>query len=130
MAFRTAASFSRRTSRVRTTRLCCSKVGYGDAKIVQQISFRVDSVDDVLRYYRCFKQVGVSVDSQVSHGGGVSCYFRDPEGNRLEVFADVDTQGKPGYSGPLDLEKSAEQLIAKVRSGPDPAMAGHQSNGI
>lgn len=84
----------------------------------QQLSFRVQSVDDVLNYYRTFKRLGVPIQSTVSHGAGVSCYFMDPEGRRTEVFADVPVEGGRGYSGPIDLERSAEELIAQVRTKP------------
>jgi catechol 2,3-dioxygenase-like lactoylglutathione lyase family enzyme len=90
----------------------------GDGRSIQQISFRVDDVEDVLRYYRSFKNAGVSIDRTVSHGRGVSCYFLDPEGNRLEVFADIEVEGGRGYAGPLDLEKSAEELTEQIRSTP------------
>ena len=95
----------------------------GEGGTIQQLSFRVDSVDDVLRYYQSFKKAGVSISSTVSHGAGVSCYFLDPEGNRLEVFADVEVEGGRGYAGPLDLEQSADQLVAKIRSESSTAMA-------
>jgi hypothetical protein len=85
--------------------------------MTQQLSFRVSSVDDVLDYYRTFKRLGVRIQSTVSHGAGVSCYFYDPEGRRTEVFADIEVEGGRGYSGPLDLEKSASELIAQIRAG-------------
>ena len=91
--------------------------------MVQQLTFRVSSVQDVLDYYRTFKKLGVPIQSTVSHGAGVSCYFYDPEGRRMEVFADVPVEGGRGYSGPLDLERSAEELIAQVRTKV-PAAAG------
>ena len=95
----------------------------GEGKSIQQISFRVDSIDDVLRYYQTFKKAGVTIDRTVSHGRGASCYFLDPEGNRLEVFADIEVEGGRGYAGPLDLEKSADELITQIRSTRSTAMA-------
>ena len=89
----------------------------GDAKIIQQLAFRVESVEDVRAFYQTFKGMGVPIDNTVSHGAGVSCYFNDPEGNRIEVFADIQVEGGRGYSGPLDLEKSADDLIAQVTGG-------------
>ena len=83
--------------------------------MVQQLTFRVSSVQDVLDYYQTFKGLGVPIQSTVSHGAGVSCYFYDPEGRRAEVFADIPVEGRRGYAGPLDLERSAEELIAQVR---------------
>ena len=89
----------------------------GDAKVIQQLSFRVGSVEDVRAFYQTFKRLGVSIQQTVSHGAGVSCYFYDPEDNRLEVFADIPMEGRRGYSGPIDLELSTEDLIAQVTAG-------------
>ena len=89
----------------------------GDAKIIQQISFRVGTVEDVRAFYQTFKGMGVEIQQTVSHGAGVSCYFYDPEGNRLEVFADIPVAGEQGYRGPIDLEKSADDLVAQINAG-------------
>lgn len=89
----------------------------GDSKIIQQLSFRVGSVEDVRAFYQTFKRLKVPIQQTVSHGAGVSCYFYDPEGNRIEVFADVPVEGRRGYNGPLDLENSAEDLVAQVTGG-------------
>ena len=89
----------------------------GDAKIIQQLSFRVGTIEDVRAFYQTFQQMGVEIQQTVSHGAGASCYFYDPEGNRLEVFADIEVEGGRGYSGPIDLEKSAEELAAQITAG-------------
>ena len=89
----------------------------GDAKIIQQLAFRVGTIDDVRAFYQTFQQMGVEIQQTVSHGAGASCYFYDPEGNRLEVFADIEVEGGRGYSGPIDLEKSAEELVAQINAG-------------
>ena len=89
----------------------------GDAKIIQQLSFRVGTIEDVRAFYQTFQQMGVEIQQTVSHGAGASCYFYDPEGNRLEVFADIEVEGGRGYSGPIDLEKSVEELVAQITAG-------------
>ena len=89
----------------------------GDAKIIQQLSFRVGTIEDVRAFYQTFQQMGVEIQQTVSHGAGASCYFYDPEGNRLEVFADIEVEGGRGYSGPINLEKSAEELVAQITAG-------------
>ena len=89
----------------------------GDSKIIQQISFRVGTVEDVRAFHQTFLDMGVTIQQTVSHGAGVSCYFYDPEGNRVEVFADIPMEGKRGYSGTIDLEKSAEELVAQIAAG-------------
>ena len=89
----------------------------GDAKIIQQLSFRVGTIEDVKAFYQTFQQMGVEIQQTVSHGAGASCYFYDPEDNRLEVFADIEVEGGRGYSGPIDLEKSAEEVAALITAG-------------
>ena len=89
----------------------------GDAKIIQQLSFRVKDVEDVRGFYQTFKDLGVEIQQTVSNDAGVSCYFYDPEGNRVEVFADIEVPNGRGYSGPIDLEKSKEELVAQIVAG-------------
>lgn len=89
----------------------------GDSKIIQQLSFRVGTIDDVRHFYQTFNRLGVQIQQTVSHGAGASCYFYDPEGNRIEVFADIKVEGGRGYAGPIDLEKSAEELVAQITAG-------------
>jgi len=89
----------------------------GDSKIIQQLSFRVGTIDDVRAFYQTFQETGVPIQQTVSHGAGASCYFYDPEGNRVEVFADITVEGGRGYSGPIDLEQSADELAALIRAG-------------
>ena len=84
---------------------------------IQQIAFRVGEVEDVLGFYKTFKEMGIEIQQTVSHGAGVSCYFYDPEGNRIEVFADIEMPNGRGYSGPIDLEKSKEDLVAQIIAG-------------
>ena len=88
-----------------------------DGHVIQQLSFRVGSVEDVRAFYQTFKGSGETIQQTVSHGAGVSCYFYDPEDNRIEVFADIPVEGRRGYRGPIDLDLSAEVLIAQVTAG-------------
>ena len=89
----------------------------GDANTIQQLAFRVKDVEDVRSFYQTFKEMGIEIQQTVSHGAGVSCYFYDPEGNRIEIFADIEMPNGRGYSGPLDLGKSKEDLVAQIVAG-------------
>ncbi|MBQ11526.1 MAG: hypothetical protein CMJ45_08250, partial [Planctomyces sp.] len=89
----------------------------GDSKIIQQLSFRVGTIEGVRAYYQTFQQTGVPIQQTVSHGAGASCYFYDPEGNRIEIFADITVEGGRGYRGPIDLERSADKLATLIRAG-------------
>ena len=88
-----------------------------DAKVIQQISFIVNSVEDLKEYYLRLKEADVTIDRTVSHGNALGMYFFDPEGNRIEVFADIEMPNGRGYSGPIDLEKSKEELVAQIIAG-------------
>ena len=50
-----------------------------------QISWRVDSVETLQAYHERFKEEGVPIQQEVTHGNAYGIYFFDPEGNRGEV---------------------------------------------
>jgi catechol-2,3-dioxygenase len=61
----------------------------------------------------------VPIDHCVSHayeemGNTVSCYFLDPEGNRIEVYALVPERDEARTNRPLDLEKSVDEIVAQA----------------
>ena len=103
--------------------LALAKGREGDAKILAHIAWRVDTPADVKEFYESFKARGVKIDHCVSHayeemGNTVSCYFLDPEGNRLEVYALVPERDDKRINRPLDLNKSVEEIIAEASGLP------------
>jgi catechol 2,3-dioxygenase-like lactoylglutathione lyase family enzyme len=105
--------------------LALTKGREGNAKIVAHIAWRVDTPADVKAYYERFKDLGVTIDHCVSHayqemGNTVSCYFLDPEGNRLEIYALVPERDEKRINRTLDLDKSLEEIVADA-SGFAPA---------
>ena len=57
-----------------------------DPQWIQQISMRVDSLDDLRDFKRRILERGYQLDRIVSHASAIGCYFRDPENNPTEVF--------------------------------------------
>ena len=47
---------------------------------------------------------------QISHGNAWSIYFKDPEGNRVELFVDTPWYTPQPCREPLDLTQPAEQI--------------------
>ena len=99
--------------------LALAKGREGDAKILAHIAWRVETPADVKAYYERFKAQGVPIHHCVSHayeemGNTVSCYFLDPEGNRLEVYALVPERDEARMNRPLDLDKSVDEIIAQA----------------
>ncbi len=78
---------------------------------VNQISLRADSLTTLQQYYRLMRDAPVTEVSPTTHGNALSVYFRDPEGNRVELYIDT-----PWYvsepcriAAPMDLP--ADQLM-------------------
>ncbi|HTJ27233.1 MAG TPA: VOC family protein [Candidatus Limnocylindria bacterium] len=94
--------------------LAAGRSGPSDARILQQVSFRCDSLEDVREYYRRFKERGVKFDMIVTHGNAVGIYFYDPEGNRCEVYWATGLAAKQPFLENVDLEKSADEIMAFV----------------
>lgn len=58
--------------------------------VVNQLSFRVDSLADLRTMHGRLKaETAVRDIAPISHGNALSVYFRDPEGNRVELFIDT-----------------------------------------
>jgi catechol 2,3-dioxygenase len=91
----------------------------GQSKLIAHIAWKVDAPADVKAFYEKFKAQGVPIDHCVSHaytemGNTVSCYFLDPEGNRLEVYALVPERDAARINRPLDLDQSVDDIVAQA----------------
>ena len=91
---------------------------------VHQISWRVESMDDIVAFHKKFKQLGIEVQQEVTHGNAVGIYFFDPEGNRNEVYLRIDRDVKQPYRKTLNLEQPVEEIYAEMErlladGGPD-----------
>jgi catechol-2,3-dioxygenase len=51
-----------------------------------------------------------------THGNAVSIYFRDPEGNRLEVFMDMPWYCEQPLRESIDLDQSDEAVMAAAEA--------------
>jgi catechol-2,3-dioxygenase len=105
--------------------LALAKGRQGEAKIIAHIAWRVETPADVKAYYERFKALGVPIDHCVSHayeemGNTVSCYFLDPEGNCLEVYALVPERDEARINRALDLDKSVDEIIVQASGLPHP----------
>jgi catechol 2,3-dioxygenase-like lactoylglutathione lyase family enzyme len=97
--------------------LALTKGREGEAKLIAHIAWKVDTPAEVKEFYEKFKSRGVPIDHCVSHayevmGNTVSCYFLDPEGNRLEIYALVSKRDEARMNRPLDLDKNVEEIVA------------------
>ncbi len=64
--------------------------------------------------YKALKREPIVELGPISHGNAISAYFRDPEGNRLEVFVDTKWHVPQPCAEPVDLTKSEDVIMAFV----------------
>ena len=86
-----------------------------DVKLVQQLSFTVDSIEELKEFQRVFKDEGINVERIVSHGNAFGMYGYDPEGNRFEVYYKTGVDVPQPHSEAIDLAKSDEDLMDIAR---------------
>jgi catechol-2,3-dioxygenase len=70
---------------------------------INQISFRMAEFAGLREMHRRLVAEGVAELSPVSHGTALSLYFRDPEGNRLELFVDTPWYVRQPLRIPMDM---------------------------
>ena len=75
------------------------------------VALVVDDLDTVKAWYAKLKAHGVPIVGTADHAVTNSMYFKDPEGNTLEIYCEVPfsvydwhTQGMGFIAHPLDLE--------------------------
>ena len=89
----------------------------------QQVSFTVASLADLKAFYGQIKQRGYPVDRVVNHGIAFGCYFRDPEGNRIEVYWPTGKDYPQPHGDAIDLDASDTELLALLESMPEKTRA-------
>jgi catechol-2,3-dioxygenase len=82
--------------------------------VVNQLSLSADSVETLQTLYRHLVAKEVADLQPVTHGNALSLYFRDPEGNRLEVFVDTPWYVSQPMRVPLPIELPKDELMSWV----------------
>lgn len=91
--------------------LATGRTGALEDKVVNQISFRVDSLEALQEIHRLVLQEPEASDLRaVDHGNAWTLYFRDPELNRIEAFADSPWYVTQPVADPLDLTLPADEI--------------------
>jgi catechol 2,3-dioxygenase-like lactoylglutathione lyase family enzyme len=91
------------------------RVTSDDARVIQQISFKVNSIDDMRTFKARLEAEELQIERIVSHGNAFGMYFFDPEGNRLEVYYKTGYPVPQPHGDPLDLERSDAELLADAK---------------
>lgn len=85
--------------------------------VINQISLRVPDLATLRAVHdRVKADPDVTELLSATHGNAVSIYFRDPEGNRLEVFMDTPWYCEQPLREPIDLNQSDEAVMTAAEA--------------
>ncbi|ETX00573.1 MAG: hypothetical protein ETSY1_10750 [Candidatus Entotheonella factor] len=91
------------------------RVTSDDARVIQQISFKVGNIDDMREFKTRLEAEDLQIERIVSHGNAFGMYFFDPEGNRIEVYYKTGYPVPQPHGDPIDLEQSDADLLADAK---------------
>jgi catechol-2,3-dioxygenase len=93
---------------------------------MDHIAFTYRSLPDLLQTYERLKQEGIEPFWPINHGVTLSLYYRDPEGNRIELQVDAFatmTEGKAYMrseafsTNPIGVIFDPEDLLRRFKAG-------------
>ena len=79
-------------------------------EVVNQISFRLADLASLKRYVARALAAGATDLRPMNHGNAWAAYFRDPEGNRIELFVDTPWYVPQPCRETLDLNRPDEDI--------------------
>jgi catechol 2,3-dioxygenase len=83
--------------------------------VVNQISFRLESLADLRRLHSYIRDNYATQFLLGNHGIAWSVYFPDPEGNIVELFVDTQWYVEQPVLEPLDLSAADEEILRQTR---------------
>jgi hypothetical protein len=95
---------------------CAASTAAHDARLIQQVSFRCPSLQDVVAYWERLKAAGVEFDRTVSHGNAVGVYFFDPDHNRCEVYWPTGLKARQTFLAQIDLSRPVDELMTEIKA--------------
>jgi catechol-2,3-dioxygenase len=93
---------------------------------MDHIAFTYASVGDLLATYERLRDAGITPFWPINHGVTMSMYYRDPEGNRIELqadaFASMDEakaymRSEAFQSNPIGVIYDPEDILRRFKSG-------------
>ena len=82
----------------------------GGFNTVNQISFRMADFAGLREMHRRLLIEKASELAPVSHGNALSVYFKDPEGNRIELFIDTPWYVEQPVRIPMDMKLTDDEI--------------------
>ncbi|VWX61310.1 Glyoxalase [Burkholderiales bacterium 8X] len=83
-----------------------------DFNVINQISMKTDSLETLQDFHRRVRNANAEELVAVTHGNALSVYFRDPEGNRVELYWDLPWYVSQPCRVEAPFELPAPELLA------------------
>ena len=97
-----------------------------DAAGVEHVAYTYASLADLVATYERLKAAGIAPYWTINHGPTTSMYYRDPDGNQVELqvdnfptAAELDAWFRSGAfaKNPIGVEYDPDELVRKVHAG-------------
>jgi catechol 2,3-dioxygenase-like lactoylglutathione lyase family enzyme len=85
-----------------------------DSRVINQISLRVATLEDLRAFHRRLLAAGLRIDALVNHVSALGCYYFDPEGNRSEIFWVTGRECWVPIAHLIDIEQPDAKVLAEV----------------
>ena len=82
--------------------------------VINQISFYVADLQALIDFYKKVLKLDVDDLQAITHGNAWSIYFRDPEGNRIEVYTHTPWYISQPFREPVDLNLDSETIYRQT----------------
>ena len=85
-----------------------------ECNVVHQVSFRLGELAELRKVAQRIveeTQIDLSQLDQLDHGNAWSLYFRDPEGNMLELYVETPWQIKHPFAQPFDVMQPDDVIV-------------------
>lgn len=79
-----------------------------------QVSFEMDDLAELRAVAARAEAAGAAEMRGLNHGNSWSVYFRDPDGNMVEIYTDTGWYVPQPFGDPFDLSLSDEAIVAQT----------------
>jgi catechol-2,3-dioxygenase len=83
---------------------------------VNQISFRLDSLDTLRGYRQALLKEGIAEQRLTDHGNAWSIYFKDPEGNPVELYVDSPFYTPQPCGEAFDIDLPNDEIVKRTEA--------------
>ncbi|MDP6174489.1 MAG: VOC family protein [Rhodospirillales bacterium] len=87
-----------------------------DFRLNQQMSFLVESLDELREMRDAALEAGMENMREATHGNAWSIYFDDPEQNMVEIYVHTPWYIRQPHLVPIDLDKSDDEIYAETEA--------------